>query len=70
MHHVHVKRKEPHMNRYVIDEFHRNPAVLQALLSNARQERNRSLRAGLAWLRKRLTPRFDFRPSHWMERLG
>jgi hypothetical protein len=58
------------MNRYVIDEFYRNPVLMQRLFANARRERNRTLHAGWTWLRKRLTPKFEFRPSHWMERLG
>ena len=72
MQHTHVKRKENHMNRYILEEFHNDPALRRRLFSNARRERNRSLRAGLKslrhWLVAHLSPKFDL--SHWLARLG
>jgi hypothetical protein len=77
MHHAHVKRKETQMNRYSMEEFHNNPALLQRLLGEAHRERARAIGgaigkgfAALARLPRRLLPRFNFRPNHWMERLG
>lgn len=58
------------MNRYLIDEFYRDPEFHQRLVRRAHRERAQAIRAGFAWLRKRLAPRFDFHPRHWMERLG
>ena len=58
------------MNRYVIDEFYRDPALRRRLFAEAHRERRRALRAGLPWLGRRLIPRFDFGPSHWLQRLG
>ena len=58
------------MNRYIVDEFYRNPALLRRLSGEARRDRNRAIRASLGWLRRHLVPRFDFRPTQWMERLG
>jgi hypothetical protein len=72
MQHAHVKRKENHMNRYILEEFHNDPALRRRLFSNARRERNRSLRAGLkslrGWLAAHLSPRQDL--SRWLTRLG
>jgi hypothetical protein len=77
MHDTHVKRKENQMNRYVMEEFHSNPALLERLIKQAHRERAHSIGAGLTSglatlkrLGRRLLPRFDFRRSHWMERLG
>ena len=67
---MHVKRKESHMNRYVMEEFYQDPALRRRLFDEARRERARALLAGLAWLRKHLLPRFSFGRTHWMERLG
>ena len=65
------------MNRYIIEEFHNDPGLLERLQLQARRDRNRAIGAGfkkglaaLARLVRRLRPRFDFRPGHWMERLG
>ena len=65
------------MNRYVMEEFHSNPALLQRLIEQAHRERAHAIGAGvtkglaaLKRLRRRLVPRFNFRPNHWMERLG
>lgn len=58
------------MNRYVMEEFYSDPALRRRLFEEAHRERSRAIRAGWAWLRKQLLPRFDFRPGHWMERLG
>jgi hypothetical protein len=70
MHYAHVKRKEQTMNRYIIEEFYNDPALRRRLFEEAHRERSRSIKAGWAWLRKELRQRFDFRPGHWMERLG
>jgi len=58
------------MNRYVMEEFYQDPALRRRLFEDARRERGRALRAGLAWLRRHLTPRFSFGRAHWLERLG
>jgi hypothetical protein len=70
MHHAHVKRKETQMNRYMMEEFYSDPALRHRLFEKARQERARSIREGWAWLRKQLTPRFDFNFDNWTQRLG
>jgi hypothetical protein len=70
MQHAHVKRKENPMNRFSIDEYYQNPALRERLIDEARRERSRAIRAGLAWLLRHLAPRFDFGPRQWMERLG
>jgi hypothetical protein len=74
MHYAHVKRKENHMNRYILEEFHSDPALRRRLFGEARHERTRAVRAGLAWLlrqaKARLRPLFHLRPSRWIERLG
>jgi hypothetical protein len=73
MHHAHVKRKEIQMNRYLIEEFHGNPALRHRLFENARDERSRAVRAGvaasLAWLRNHL-PSLQPRAGGWLERIG
>jgi hypothetical protein len=62
------------MNRYVMEEFYNDPALRRRLFAGARRERNRTVRAALAWLRDRirdrLTPHLHARPSRWIERLG
>ena len=70
MHYAHVKRKEKQMNRYVMEEFYRDPGLRQRLFAAARRERSHAVRDGLAWLRKHLTARLHFRASRWIERLG
>jgi hypothetical protein len=77
MHPSHVKRKETQMNRYMMEEFHNDPALRRRLFGEARRERTRTVRAGLAWLlgglaglRKHLAPRIHLRPSRWLARLG
>jgi hypothetical protein len=74
MHHAHVKRnrKEPPVNRYIVDEFHRDPALRRRLFAHATAERNRALRAGLGWLAARLRAIVPSRLSlpRWTERLG
>jgi hypothetical protein len=71
MHHAHVKHKEMQMNRYIMEEFYRDPeAFRRGVQARANRERDRAIRAGLAWLGRSLRARFDFRPGHWMERLG
>ena len=56
------------MNRITLEAFHNDPALRRRLFEMAHRERARALHAGLAWLRKRLTPRLH--PSHWIARLG
>ena len=62
------------MNRYILEEFHNDPALLHRLFGEARREarreRARAVRAGLAWLRKRLTLRLRLHAPRWTERLG
>jgi hypothetical protein len=70
MHHVHVKRKEKQMNRYVMEEFYQDPQLRRRLFSEARRERNRAVRAGLAWLVRHLKPNLHFSAPRWTERLG
>jgi hypothetical protein len=77
MHDAHVKCKENPMNRYVMEEFHNNPALLQRLMGEAHRNRSRAigsaLGSALAWLLrqlKHLAPRLHFRPSRWIARLG
>lgn len=74
MQHVHVKRKEQTMNRYVMEEFYRDPALLDRLMLKAHRERARAMGDGLAWLLGRaktlLSPRLHVRPGQWLERLG
>jgi hypothetical protein len=78
MQHAHVKRKEKHMNRFIMEEFYNDPALGRRLYEETRRERARAVGAGLAWLFgalrslaahvvARLKPR---RPVHWIERLG
>ncbi len=62
------------MNRYILEEFHNDPAVRRRLFEKAHRERNRAIRAGLAWLfaqvKVRLAPRIPRRPARWLARLG
>ena len=78
MHHVHVKYKEQPVNRYMIDEYHRDPALLRRrLTAQAHLERSKAVGDAIAALftgtgrvfnhvKSRLTPR----PQRWFERLG
>jgi len=72
MHYAHVKRKENQVNRYILEEFHNDPALRRRLFGNARRERNRSVLAGLKslrnWLAAHLAPQRDL--SRWLARLG
>ena len=67
------------MNRYVLEEFHNDPALRRRLFGEAHRERSRAIGDGLIWLlgrpgwllgqaKKRLAP--ALRPSRWIERLG
>ncbi len=67
------------MNRYVMEEFHNDPALRSRLFGEARRARSRAIGDGLTWLlgrpawllraaRKQLAQRL--RPSHWIARLG
>lgn len=65
------------MNRYLHDELYSIPDLHLRLDAAARRARARAIQAGLASagaalrrLAGRLAPRFDFHPSHWLERLG
>jgi hypothetical protein len=77
MQHAHVKRKENPMNRFSHEELYNIPDLHQRLDAAARRARAQAIHAGLVnaaaalrRLARRLAPRFDFHPSHWMERLG
>ena len=58
------------MNRNILEEFYSDPATYQRVVEQAHRERSAAIRAGFAWLRQQLTPRLNFHPNHWMERLG
>ena len=65
------------MNRYVMEEFHNDPALLQRLIGQAHRERSHAIGLALTWLFKQLTrqlkqlaPRPHARPSRWIARLG
>ena len=74
MHYVHVKRKEHTVNRITLQEFQDNPDLRRRLHQQARQERIRAVRAGVAWLGKHiqvlLTPARNVHPARWIARLG
>lgn len=58
------------MNRYILEEFHSNPALMRRAYARASRERSRVVYAAFAWLRKSLALRLHFRPSWWIARLG
>lgn len=59
------------MNRFIIDEFHRDPALRQRLIAMAHRERSRAVRAGLTWLANRIRALAATRIHvRWTERLG
>lgn len=62
------------MNRYVMEEFYRDPELLDRLVHQAHRERMRAVRAGFTWMlgraRTLLTPRLNVHPTRWLERLG
>lgn len=58
------------MNRFIADEIHLSPALIERLIERAHRDRARAMGAGIARLWKGLTPDFHFHPGHWMERLG
>jgi hypothetical protein len=72
MQHAHVKRKEKTMNRYIMEEFHNDPALRRRLFSEARRERSRSVNAGFRWLIEQVKARFTprTRSPNWIARLG
>jgi hypothetical protein len=78
MQHVHVKRKEKHMNRFIMEEFYNDPALGRRLYEAARRDRALAIGAGLAWLfghlvrlsRQAIAHLKPRRPVHWIERLG
>ena len=55
------------MNRFIMEEFYNDPALVRRLYGEAHRERMRAVREGLAWLVAHLKPR---RQVHWIERLG
>lgn len=59
------------MNRYMLEEFHKAPALYRRL---AEREQSRAIRdafAGLVgYVKARLTPRSGLRPARWIERVG
>jgi hypothetical protein len=70
MHYMHVNYKEPSMNPITLEDFHNDPELQFRLQAAAQRERARLLRAGLHWLRGRLTPRLPALPLRWLHRLG
>ena len=68
------------MNRYIMEEFHNDPAALRRRLSGAaHRERSRAVGDAFlwligrpAWLLARLKARFTARrgPARWLARLG
>jgi hypothetical protein len=74
MHYAHVKHKEQTMNRYMMEEFHDDPALFRKLAVLAHRERSRAIREAFAslvgYVKARLTPRSILRPARWIGRLG
>jgi tartrate dehydratase alpha subunit/fumarate hydratase class I-like protein len=79
MQHAHVKRKEKTMNRYMLEEFHNDPALLRRRLTTAaHRERARAIGDGFLWLGGKLaalaaqvvTRIKPAHPGRWIERLG
>jgi hypothetical protein len=78
MHHVHVNCKEQTMNRYMIDEYHRDPALLRRrLTAQAHLERSKAVGDAIAALFSSVGRLFNYvktrlapRSSRWIERLG
>ena len=56
------------MNRITLEAFYNDPALRRRLFEAARRERAKAVRAGLVWLRERLTPQLH--PGDWIGRLG
>jgi hypothetical protein len=74
MQHAHVKRKEKTMNRYMLEEFHNDPALFRRL---AEREQARGIGKAVAWLFAAIGRAFSQAvarlkpgPSRWIERLG
>jgi len=78
MHYAHVNRKEKTMNRYMIEEYHSNPALLRRrLTTEAHRQRAlavgdaiASLFGGIGRLFGYAKERLTARPGGWIERLG
>jgi hypothetical protein len=68
MHPSHVKSKEHPMNPITLQDFYNDPALRRRLYAMAQKERAGAVRAGFAWLRRRLTP--GLAPGQWIGRLG
>ena len=58
------------MNRYILEEFHSNPALVRRVYARASRERSGALHAGFAWLRAQLKARLHLRPGRWIDGLG
>jgi len=58
------------MNRYILEEFHSNPALVRRVYARASGERSRVLHAAFAWLRAQLRARLHLRPRRWIDGLG
>jgi len=58
------------MSRYILEEFHSNPARVRRIYATASRERARALHAAFAWLRRHLTPHFHVHAPRWIARLG
>ncbi len=71
MHYAHVNYKEQTMNRYMLEEFHKAPALYRRL---AEREQARAVGEAFAWLlgyvKARFAPGSGLRPGRWIERLG
>jgi hypothetical protein len=66
--HMSNASKENKMNRYIMEEFYQDPALVRRLYNQAHLERVRALGAAFQWLRERLTPRLHLRDR--LARLG
>ena len=69
------------MNHNLMEEFYRDPVLLDRLMDSARRERARAMREALASMLRGLTrligraktllrPRVHAHPGRWLERLG
>lgn len=58
------------MEPITLEDFYKDPEMHRRLLEAAHRERARLMRAGLLWLRDRLTPRIHALPARWIGRLG
>ena len=78
MHYAHVKRKENHMNRYIMEEYFNDPAIGRRLYEQAHRDRALVIAQAFAWLlstiRSLATQAAAHlrpgRPARWIARLG